>query len=108
VENETAKNETSWPKIIGVALGLPWFQIIGQIWKIGRKIIRGLANEGIYEVLDYKCTLELLDTQGKNALVTKQEKVRYLQDNIIAYQDQAWGDGKILVDYHCSPGFPAD
>jgi len=30
--------------------------------------------------------------------------VRYLQDNVIAYRDQAWGDGEILVDYRCTPG----
>jgi len=108
MQNEITKTDTSWPTIITMALGLPWFQIIGQLWKFGRKIMRGLANEGIYEVLDYKCTLELLDTEGKNALVQKQEKVRYLQDNIIAYQDQAWGDGEILLDYRCSPGVLAD
>ncbi len=108
MQNENTKTEASWPKIIAMAFGLPWFEIIGQLWKIGRKIIRGLANEGIYEVLDYKCALELLDTEGKNARVQKREKVRYLQDNIIAYQDQAWGDGKILIDYRCSPGFPTD
>jgi hypothetical protein len=34
--------------------------------------------------------------------------VRYLQDNIIAYQDQAWGDGDILQNYSCSPGTPVD
>jgi hypothetical protein len=30
------------------------------------------------------------------------------QDNIIAYQDQAWGPGKIFADYKCSPGVPVD
>jgi len=108
MESENTKAEASWPKVIAMALGLPWFQIAGQMWKIGRKLLRGLANEGIYEVLDYKCTLELLDAEGKNAVVQKREKVRYLQDNIIAYQDQAWGDGEILLDYHCSPGVPTD
>jgi hypothetical protein len=34
--------------------------------------------------------------------------VRYLQDNMIAYQDQAWGDGEILVDYRRIPGTPVD
>ncbi len=31
-----------------------------------------------------------------------------MQDNIIAYQDQAWGDGDIFADYKCSPGTPVD
>ncbi len=34
--------------------------------------------------------------------------MRYLQDNIIAYMDQAWGDGKFLLDYRCSPGAAVD
>ena len=31
-----------------------------------------------------------------------------MQNNIIAYQDQAWGDGEILLDYQCSPGVEVD
>jgi hypothetical protein len=31
-----------------------------------------------------------------------------LQDYVTAYQDQAWGDGKILRNYRCSPGKPVD
>jgi hypothetical protein len=31
-----------------------------------------------------------------------------LQSNIIAYQDQAWGDGQILSGYCCSPGKVVD
>ena len=39
---------------------------------------------------------------------SKRQRVRYLQNNIIAYQDQAWGDGEMLVNYRCSPGVPVD
>jgi len=53
----------------------------------------------MYEVLEYESTLELKDRGGKRATFKKREKVRYLQDNVIAYQDQAWGDGEILVNY---------
>lgn len=45
---------------------------------------------------------------NRRATFRKREKVRYLQDNVIAYQDQAWGDGEILIDYRCSPGTPVD
>lgn len=62
----------------------------------------------MYEVLEYDSTLELKDINGEKAVFKKREKVRYLQDNIIAYQDQAWGDGEILLDYRCSPGKPVD
>ena len=34
--------------------------------------------------------------------------MRYLQDNIIAYHDQTWDDGDILLDYRCTPGTAVD
>jgi len=34
--------------------------------------------------------------------------VRFLQDNVLAFQDQAYGDGDIFAGYKCSPGFPVD
>jgi hypothetical protein len=63
---------------------------------------------GIYEVLEYETKLELLDAEGKFALYTKRQKVQFLQDNVIAFQDQAWGDGEIFADYKCSPGIAVD
>jgi hypothetical protein len=71
-------------------------------------MMRGLASEGMYEVLDYESTLELLDDKGKKASFKKKMKVRYLQDETIAFQDFAWGDGEILVDYKSSPGWAVD
>jgi hypothetical protein len=97
-----------FPKGITVTLGLPLFEILGEIWRIGRKLMRGLANEGMYEVLDYASTLELLDNKGRKATFKKKMKIRYLQDETIAFQDFAWGDGVILVDYKTRPGLAVD
>ena len=47
-------------------------------------------------------------TKGKMASFQKRELVRYRQNNIIAYQDHAWGDGEILLNYRCSPGIVVD
>lgn len=63
---------------------------------------------GLYEVMDYEVTLELHDIRGSFASVKKRQLVRYLQNHIIAYQDQVWGEGELLVDYQCAPGIPAD
>ncbi len=93
---------------ITLTLSLPWLEIAAELFKIGRKVMRGLSSEGMYEVLEYESTLELKDKRGEEAIVRKREKVRYLQDNIIAYQDQAWGDGEILLNYRCTPGTPVD
>lgn len=63
---------------------------------------------GMYEVLEYEASLELKDSRGVTANYHKRQKVRFLQDNIIAYQDKAWGDGDIFAAYHCSPGEAVD
>lgn len=94
--------------ILRFVLGLPWFQLIGKLWGLARKIMRGWSNEGVYEVLDYECTVELENKEGTRAKVFKREKVKYLQDHIAAFQDQAWGNGKFLLNYKCSPGIPVD
>jgi hypothetical protein len=100
------------PEII-INLILKWFQsswleLIGQIWQVGTQVKQWLTPSGLYKVLEYEITLELLDIEGKKAKVHKRQKVRYLQDNIIAYQDQSWGDGEILKNYRCSPGKAVD
>jgi hypothetical protein len=76
--------------------------------EIRAKDARGFVNEGIYEVLDYECQIELKDKSGKLATIKKREKIRYLQDYISSFQDRAWGDGNVFLNYQCSPGIPVD
>ncbi len=95
-------------RLTAVLFGLPWLEILAEAWKLGRKIWRGLAEEGMYEVLEYEAVYELKDKKGRQVHFTKRQKVRYLQNNIISYLDQAWGDGEILLNYRCSPGVEAD
>jgi hypothetical protein len=59
-------------------------------------------------VLEYESTLEIHDIKGTRATFKKIKKVRYLQDNIIAFQDYAWGDGEILINYRTNRGKPVD
>jgi hypothetical protein len=94
--------------ILAFVLNLHWFEILGNVWRLGRKILRGLASEGVYEVLDYECTIELQNKEGTKAHVHKREKIKYLQDYITSFQDQAWGNGDFLINYKCSPGIPVD
>ena len=101
-------NRNLLDKLITVVVGLPWPEAVGEAWKVLRKVQQRRSVVGMYEVLNYESTLELKDRGGKKATFKKREKVRYLQDNIIAYQDQAWGDGEILVNYRCTPGTPVD
>lgn len=65
-------------------------------------------SRGLYEVLSCEVTLSLVDVKGREAIYRKVQKVRFLQDHVIAYEDQAWGDGNLFADYKCSPGIPVD
>jgi len=89
--------ESSWLK-----------EIAKKALNLFKRLFSRNRDGGMYEVLNYKTTLALCDPEGKKAKVLKKEKIRYLQNNVIAFQDQAWGDGKILVNYRCSPGTPVD
>jgi hypothetical protein len=71
-------------------------------------VIKKIFADGVYEVLDYESTLEIHDSRGTKATFSKTKKVRYLQSNVIAFQDYAWGDGNILLNYHTSRGKPVD
>jgi len=108
MEDQTlwSKVSDTWQLIIS-SLGLPWFKVFNNLLT-GWNLLLVRFRKGLYEVLDYEASLELKDKRGKKACVRKYEKVRYLQNNIVTFQDQAWGDGKILINYRCTPGFPVD
>lgn len=95
-------------KIAASLLGFPWVEVLVEAWKFAGKILRGMTNEGMYEVLEYESTLELQDKEGKKAAFRKRKKVRYLQNNIIAFQDYGWGDGDQFKGYRAKPGIPVD
>jgi hypothetical protein len=101
-------NQSLVDRLVAILLQLRWTHVLGDALKALRNAIQGRSYRGLYEVLEYESTLELKDREGKKATFKKREKVRYLQDNVIAYQDQAWGDGEILLNYRCAPGIPVD
>jgi hypothetical protein len=94
-----------WGKIIPASI---WPEIAGEIWKIGKKLLQRISDEGIYETLEYESTLAIHNRKGTRATFYKRKKIRYLQDNIIAYQDYGWGDGEILLNYRSSYGKAVD
>jgi hypothetical protein len=49
-----------------------------------------------------------LDRKGERARFHKRQRVKFLQDNILAFQDYAWGEGDIFATYRCSPGMVVD
>jgi hypothetical protein len=90
-----------------ISVFLSLFELGGHLWALGSKVLRGYSSEGMYEVMDYETTLELLDSKGKRARLAKRMVVRYLQDNIIAFQDTYWANGRV-TDYRISPGLAVD
>lgn len=85
-----------------------WISVLLEIIQSIQTYVRRSAPEGLVEVLEYETTLELLDVQGRTARLTKHERVKFLQDYAIAFQDYAWGEGNVLAEYRCTPGFEAD
>ena len=70
--------------------------------------LRQWRAPGIYEVLSHDTVLELKDTVGQLASVTRRQSVRFLQNHVAAITDHAWGDGEVFSRYSCTPGAPVD
>lgn len=85
-------------------------ELVMRVWQLTKRLLPAPKAElqGPYEVLAYESRLELKDAKGKKAIFYKRERVRFLQNNVIAFQDLVWGDGDIFVDYKCSPGVAVD
>lgn len=82
-----------------IATLLDLYQLLRQWWP---------GNTDMYEILEYESTWEMLDTEGRLAIFRKRQRVKFLQNNIIAFEDYAWGDGDIFTDYKCAPGVVVD
>jgi hypothetical protein len=85
-----------------------WIPILLDLFRTLRQFLRHERHEGLYDILTYDATLELMDPKGETAVFSRHQKVKFLQDNVIAFQDYAWGDGEIFAEYQCSPGVVVD
>lgn len=91
-----------------VFLDTPVFEFFTTLFSLIQRFLPLRSSNSLYEVLTHDVQLELLDSGGNLARYTKYQKVKFLQNNVIAYQDQAWGDGDIFAEYKCAPGVPVD
>jgi hypothetical protein len=89
-------------------LSQDWLSVFFDLYQVLRKWVNHHRREGIYEILDYDSTLELVDPKGETAIFKKRQRVKFIQNHIIAFEDYAWGDGEIFADYKCSPGTEVD
>jgi hypothetical protein len=106
--NTPKPRHARWLRFLVPILNSDATELLTSVWRLGRSLLRAQTHEGMYELLEHEIILELRDPKGKTAIHCRRQKVRFLQDNIIAFQDQAWGDGNIFADYKCSPGIPVD
>lgn len=66
---------------------LNWISFALELYRGVELFVKRRRHEGIYEILEYDCILELVDPKGELALLKKRQRVRFLQDNVIAFQD---------------------
>lgn len=85
-----------------------WISFAVDLLESIQAYVKHTSPEGLLEILEYESTLELRDTRGRRAHLKKRERIKFLQDNVIAFQDYAWGSGDVLADYKCTPGFKVD
>lgn len=107
-DQEPNQRTSSLLRVLVPLLGSDVLEILFFLLRFTKSVFRLKTHEGMYTVLSYHAQLELLDNEGEKAILHKRQSVRFRQDNIIAYQDKAWGDGELFADYHCSPGVAVD
>lgn len=89
-------------------LSTEWLTILPDLLHAAQRWWGLKHPQGMYEILDYDSTLELCDPAGKVAIFKKRQRVKFLQDHILAFPDLAWGDGDIFAEYKCTPGKVVD
>jgi hypothetical protein len=79
-----------------------------DVWELVRQLRHKIGYHGLYEILEYDATLEIMDPRGEDAIIGRHEVIRFLQDNVVAIHDHAWGEGELFAEYQCQPGIPVD
>jgi len=77
-------------------------------WDTWTQLRDRVTYHGMYDILDYRSTLDLHDETGERATISRYQMIRFLQDNVVAIHDHAWGDGDLFAKYHCQPGTAVD
>src|SRR5689334_2807497 len=89
-DTRDGENSTSLWRVVQSILRADLPALLALLPELVKRLLSLWASQGMYEVLEYEAQLELLDLKGKKAVYSKRQRVRFLQDHIIAYQDQAW------------------
>jgi hypothetical protein len=68
-----------------------------QAWDILSRLLDRIHYHGMYEILDYDATLELVDPRGERAIFQRREVIRFLHENVVAIHDHAWGNDELFA-----------
>ena len=98
---------TSYLRRVLSCFSADWLQIFIDLSQVLTQWI-AWKNDGLYDILAYESTLHLADPQGKLATVRKHQRVRFLQNDVAAFQDIVYGDGQLFRHYKVSPGVAVD
>lgn len=88
-------SEVAAAVVAAVAIALLVLVVLYALWVRDR-------YGGIYEILTSELTWDI-ESQTK-ASVTKNNQVRFIQNNVLAIPDYIWGDGKLKPQYTCNRG----
>ena len=95
-------------KLLEFLLDKGGIEKLSNLFRIVTNFVENYLGRYPYKVETLESNLMLMDPRGEKAVIQKNEKVIFLQNNIYAILDQAWGDGEILQDYKVSPGEKVD
>ena len=103
---------TSWPGLLlrrlFACFSLEWIPAVLALFHSLHAALVHKAPEGMYEFLLYDAILDLQDPTGRRATFRKHQRVKFLHNNAIAFEDFVWGDGDVFARYRVSPGIEAD
>ena len=60
-----------------LGLSQDWVTILFDLYRALRQWIIQQRQEGMYEILDYDSTLELVDARGETAIFKRRQRVKY-------------------------------
>jgi hypothetical protein len=106
--HETKNSPSLFLRKLFSGFSIEWLVLLYDFYQTLRAWLVSKQPKGIYEILEYDAKLELLDNTGHAATFHKLQKVRFLQNNLIAFEDYAWGEGEIFHAYSVTPGKAVD
>ena len=76
--------------------------------QLDRLLNRFRASLDVFEVNDFRVSLDVKDARGHRAVYTRRERVRFLRDHVTTFYDYGWGTGETFASHRITPGRVVD